>query len=554
MDNFVHEFPQSNLHEQNLDWVISKVKELTHIIDDFTALQSIKWADEWSIDKQYPAWAIVSNGADGYISIKPVPAGVLVTNTSYWAKIANYDVLYAAFEERIEALESDVEILKAHMIEWVNVKDFGAVGDGITDDSDAFQAAFDTGRNVYVPLTHGERYLITKTINATAKRQSMFGDMYNHNWASPSTPAADNQTGYIVVDFTSSDANTPAFYFKNNNSCVSFISIVNPNSDSNVQYGTAFKFDTIDVSDGIELNGACTFNTIRGFKIGCDAYGRSFKCCDNHFYGNHTDIHYYIRVGDDWEDNPTASNVYQQYPEYVGRALIVSRNRHHVNRLYVIHVESDTIEYDGNMLRGTLQGAQIIDNNIDSGYGYYRFDCNMYNCIFSRNVMLATTAAYMFRCSYEMNGCIISDNELNGAINELNVNRYPTYAIFINKMKKCVIKGNHISNTGNAMITCDSSGAEYENINITDNIFDNWGIDATSSLTGTCIALPTCTNFRIASNTFIMSANSRYGVRERNTSAVWTDGKVIDNILPYGETLNVLATTYTRVTVENNVA
>ena len=28
LDNFVHEFPQSNLHEQNLDWIISRVKEL----------------------------------------------------------------------------------------------------------------------------------------------------------------------------------------------------------------------------------------------------------------------------------------------------------------------------------------------------------------------------------------------------------------------------------------------------------------------------------------------------------------------------------------------
>jgi hypothetical protein len=34
---------------------------------------------------------------------------------------------------------------------WVNVKDFGAVGDGITDDTQAFLQAIATGKNLYIP-------------------------------------------------------------------------------------------------------------------------------------------------------------------------------------------------------------------------------------------------------------------------------------------------------------------------------------------------------------------------------------------------------------------
>lgn len=44
----------------------------------------------------------------------------------------------------------------------VNVKWFGAKGDGVTDDSDAIQAAVDTGGSVFVPAG---TYLITKTIS-----------------------------------------------------------------------------------------------------------------------------------------------------------------------------------------------------------------------------------------------------------------------------------------------------------------------------------------------------------------------------------------------------
>lgn len=57
-------------------------------------------------------------------------------------------------------LKSEVTIPEFTTI--LNVKDFGAVGDGSTDDTNAFITALDTGKNVYVPEGN---YIITSSLN-----------------------------------------------------------------------------------------------------------------------------------------------------------------------------------------------------------------------------------------------------------------------------------------------------------------------------------------------------------------------------------------------------
>jgi hypothetical protein len=60
----------------------------------------------------------------------------------------------------------------------VNVKDFGAVGDGVTDDTAAIQSAINSGygKAVYIPAG---TYLVTSTINISGSNITIYGDGYN---------------------------------------------------------------------------------------------------------------------------------------------------------------------------------------------------------------------------------------------------------------------------------------------------------------------------------------------------------------------------------------
>ncbi len=69
------------------------------------------------------------------------------------------------------------QTVQSKLEQYVSVKDFGAVGDGVTDDTAAIQAAIDTQRGVYFPRG---TYLCTGTLTLTYNAGRLFGeDQYN---------------------------------------------------------------------------------------------------------------------------------------------------------------------------------------------------------------------------------------------------------------------------------------------------------------------------------------------------------------------------------------
>ena len=59
------------------------------------------------------------------------------------------------------------------LAQTVSVKDFGAVGDGVTDDTAAFQAALDSGYPVFIP---GATYALTAELTSTNKPVAIYTD------------------------------------------------------------------------------------------------------------------------------------------------------------------------------------------------------------------------------------------------------------------------------------------------------------------------------------------------------------------------------------------
>lgn len=86
--SFINQFPYSDAHELNLDWLIAQVKQLRTEMNNFEAVNDIKYLGYWDITKQYEAWSIVYASDYAYISLQPVPAGVNISNSEYWIPVA----------------------------------------------------------------------------------------------------------------------------------------------------------------------------------------------------------------------------------------------------------------------------------------------------------------------------------------------------------------------------------------------------------------------------------------------------------------------------------
>lgn len=107
-----NQYPYTDFHELNLDWILKKIKEVTKEMNDFKVVNRIVWGGLRDPGKEYPRFCIVDTPThEGYISIQPVPAGITIDNEDYWRQVANYSALYADFQNRIIALETDVTAL-----------------------------------------------------------------------------------------------------------------------------------------------------------------------------------------------------------------------------------------------------------------------------------------------------------------------------------------------------------------------------------------------------------------------------------------------------------
>lgn len=86
MNSFLNQFPYSDFHEMNLDWILKTVKALQMEMHDFKAVNQMTFEGTWDITKQYKPYAIVFDYDSGYsyLSKQAVPVGIPITNADYW--------------------------------------------------------------------------------------------------------------------------------------------------------------------------------------------------------------------------------------------------------------------------------------------------------------------------------------------------------------------------------------------------------------------------------------------------------------------------------------
>ena len=191
-------FPNTSMEEFNLDWIIKRIKEITKEMSDFKVVNQIVWGGLHDPGKEYPRFCIVDTPThEGYISIQPVPAGITIDNEDYWRQVANYSALYADFQNRIVALETEVADLSTRIrnIDGVANRKFLFFGD-------SYGETYESGGNTIVGWLDNIVSLMGLSASQYAGSQALsgYGFLSNGNkWIDLITPMADDTDVTDVV-------------------------------------------------------------------------------------------------------------------------------------------------------------------------------------------------------------------------------------------------------------------------------------------------------------------------------------------------------------------
>lgn len=115
---------------------------------------------DWAQGFQYEPLTIVKYGENTYTSKMLVPSNVGSPNLNpeYWAQTGNYNGAIISLQTEVDNMKENLSI--------INIADYGARGDGVTDDTNAFKSAFSAlnGQPGIIYLQN-KRYKISSSIS-----------------------------------------------------------------------------------------------------------------------------------------------------------------------------------------------------------------------------------------------------------------------------------------------------------------------------------------------------------------------------------------------------
>jgi hypothetical protein len=254
--------------------------------------------------------------------------------------------------------------------ESISVKDFGATGDGTTDDTAAIQAAVDTGLAVFVPQGV---YKITSPILSTGKSFILYGETYDAMTGKNNEET--NFTGSVINYFGSTSSrvidvvNTPAL---TNQICIKNLTIAAAKTHQTsivrvkgngytTEYGAEITMSDVKIMtrDFSVSGGALTGYTMTGLELDCTNgyfFGSAFT--NINIFGVQTGI--LVAVTSGFFNSNTFTNVklYQVY-----RALYLKNNGASSDQIYANLFDGFYVQ-PNSQLGVWADGIILIDGNV----------------------------------------------------------------------------------------------------------------------------------------------------------------------------------------------
>jgi parallel beta-helix repeat protein len=144
-----------------------------------TAVQPIRTLGGYPMNSGTPARLYVNSDYSIQVQNKngSLIYSALAATERYGNVISFADITGTLGSDRVSFLQAGsgavTRTAQAKMRDVVSVKDFGAVGDGVTNDTAAIQAAVATGKDVYIPTGV---YIQSSTVTVSTNGQSIYGD------------------------------------------------------------------------------------------------------------------------------------------------------------------------------------------------------------------------------------------------------------------------------------------------------------------------------------------------------------------------------------------
>jgi hypothetical protein len=328
--------------------------------------------------------------------------------------------------------------------ETVSVKDFGAVGDGVTDDTAAIQAAVASGKDVCFSYSEaGASYLLTSTVNVTTPGQKLFSYGIPTEAGNAKIVFTNNGIGFNVT--------APQVVFSN-------LCMEGARSGADIGIYAARTVNTDDIDVSVEN---CRFDS---WSLVIRVIGRALTCLSNVFATSNKCIEL------SWPTSGViATSRWQDLP-WGFRATRITNNRaHSVDRFITVSGANNN----------AFRGALITDNQLDIGRGF--FDGGIQNSIISNNVVNHSNTT-IISITAGGAGLTISDNTFQGTLNVIEDS--PANAILFSTGAPVI--GTTI--TGNVISFIDIHGIRFsdgaDRCTISNNIISAIGQDSGG---GSCI-------------------------------------------------------------------